>query len=67
MGKQRYGIDVQLPGMLYAAVAQCPVFGGKVKSIDAARSRAGAASSGAADGRASSRWSRTTGGARKRR
>src|SRR3989442_411684 len=37
MGKQRFGIDVQLPGMLYAAVAQCPVFGGKVKSIDAAK------------------------------
>jgi len=37
MGKQRYGIDVQLPGMLYAAVAQCPVFGGKLKSIDAAK------------------------------
>jgi isoquinoline 1-oxidoreductase beta subunit len=37
MGAQRYGIDVQLPGMLYAAVAQCPVFGGQVKSFDAAR------------------------------
>jgi len=37
MGKQRFGIDVQLPGMLYAAIAQCPVFGGKVKSIDAAK------------------------------
>ena len=37
MGRQRYGIDVQLPGMLYAAIAQCPVFGGKVKSLDAAR------------------------------
>jgi isoquinoline 1-oxidoreductase beta subunit len=36
MGRQRYGIDVQLPGMLYAAVAQCPVFGGTVKSFDAA-------------------------------
>jgi isoquinoline 1-oxidoreductase beta subunit len=34
MGRQRYGIDTQLPGMVYAAVAQCPVFGGKVKSID---------------------------------
>ena len=34
MGKQRYGIDAQLPGMVYAAVAQCPVFGGKVKSVD---------------------------------
>lgn len=37
MGRQRYGIDVQLPGMLYAAIAQCPVFGGKVKSLDAGR------------------------------
>ena len=37
MGRQRYGIDVQLPGMMYAAIAQCPVFGGKVKSMDAAR------------------------------
>ncbi len=36
-GKQRYGIDTQLPGMVYAAVAQCPVFGGKVKSLDAAK------------------------------
>src|SRR6266702_175181 len=35
MGRQVYGIDVQLPGMMYAAIAQCPVFGGKVKSIDA--------------------------------
>ncbi len=30
----RYGIDAQLPGMAYAAVAQCPVFGGKLKSVD---------------------------------
>jgi isoquinoline 1-oxidoreductase beta subunit len=37
MGRQRYGIDVQLPGMAYAAIAQCPVFGGKVKSLDASR------------------------------
>src|SRR5260221_559463 len=37
MGKQRFGIDVQLPGMLYAAIAQCPVFGGKLTSIDAAK------------------------------
>src|SRR6266849_5533265 len=37
MGRQRYGIDVQLPGMLYAAIAQCPVFGGKVTSVDAAK------------------------------
>jgi isoquinoline 1-oxidoreductase subunit beta len=35
--KQVYGIDVQMPGMLYAAIAQCPVFGGKVKSMDASK------------------------------
>ncbi len=35
-GAQRYGIDTQLPGMVYAAVAQCPVFGGKLKSVDSA-------------------------------
>jgi isoquinoline 1-oxidoreductase beta subunit len=34
MGRQRYGIDAQLPKMVYAAVAQCPVFGGKLKSAD---------------------------------
>jgi isoquinoline 1-oxidoreductase subunit beta len=33
-GKPVYGIDVALPGMLYASLAQCPVFGGAVKSVD---------------------------------
>lgn len=33
----RYGIDAQLPGMAYAAVAQCPVFGGTLKSVDEAK------------------------------
>src|SRR5260221_372119 len=36
-GAMMYGIDVKLPGMLNAAVKDCPVFGGKVKSFDAAR------------------------------
>ena len=36
-GKMQYGIDVKLPGMLCAAVKDCPVFGGKVKSFDAAK------------------------------
>jgi isoquinoline 1-oxidoreductase subunit beta len=36
-GKLVYGIDVQLPGMLNAAIKDCPVFGGKVKSFDAAK------------------------------
>src|SRR5690606_19396575 len=35
-GKQVYGIDLQLPGMLNAAIRDCPVFGGRVKSFDAA-------------------------------
>jgi isoquinoline 1-oxidoreductase beta subunit len=36
-GKIRYGIDTQLPGMLHAAVAACPVFNGKVKTMDASK------------------------------
>jgi len=35
-GKPIFGVDVVLPGMLYASVAQCPVFLGKVKSVDSA-------------------------------
>jgi isoquinoline 1-oxidoreductase beta subunit len=34
-GSARFGIDVALPGMRYAAVAACPVFNGKVGSVDA--------------------------------
>lgn len=34
-GKQIYAIDVILPNMLNASIAQCPVFGGKLKSFDA--------------------------------
>jgi isoquinoline 1-oxidoreductase beta subunit len=37
MGRQVYGIDVKLPGMVYAAIAQCPVFGGKAKSVDSSK------------------------------
>src|SRR3981081_4085927 len=36
-GKMMYGMDVKLPGMLNAAIKDCPVFGGKVKSFDAAK------------------------------
>ncbi len=36
-GKQVYGFDLKLPGMLNAAIKECPVFGGKVKSFDASR------------------------------
>jgi isoquinoline 1-oxidoreductase subunit beta len=36
-GKQKYSIDFTLPGMLCAAMKECPVFGGKLKSFDAAK------------------------------
>ena len=36
-GKQKYSIDFTLPGMLCAAMKECPVFGGKIKSFDAAK------------------------------
>jgi isoquinoline 1-oxidoreductase beta subunit len=35
-GKATYGIDVVLPGMKYASVERCPVYGGKVLNFDAA-------------------------------
>ena len=34
-GSLKYGADVILPGMLNAAIAQCPVFGGKLIGFDA--------------------------------
>ena len=42
-GQPLYGIDVEVPGMLYAAFVKCPVFGGKVKSanLDAIRALPG--------------------------
>jgi len=30
-----YGMDLQMPGMLNAAIKDCPVFGGKIRSVDA--------------------------------
>jgi isoquinoline 1-oxidoreductase subunit beta len=33
-GHAVYAIDVRLPDMLYAAIVQCPVFGGELKSVD---------------------------------
>ncbi len=35
-GQITYGLDVKLPGMLYAAIIPCPVLGGKVASFDGA-------------------------------
>jgi len=38
-GAQVYGFDLKLPGMLNAAIKECPVFGGKVKSFEAAKAQ----------------------------
>ncbi|MGO1070565.1 molybdopterin cofactor-binding domain-containing protein [Lysobacter sp. CA199] len=39
-GQAKFGMDVQFEGLLTALVARAPVFGGKVKSFDAAKARA---------------------------
>src|SRR6266850_939053 len=39
-GSAVFGIDVKAPGLLVAVVARSPVFGGKVKSFDAAEAKA---------------------------
>ncbi|MEY4536557.1 MAG: hypothetical protein RL171_708 [Pseudomonadota bacterium] len=36
-GTAQFGIDVKLPGMVYASLEQCPVIGGKVISFDASK------------------------------
>jgi len=36
-GSANFGIDVRIPGMLYAAIAQSPVFGGGVNTFDASK------------------------------
>jgi isoquinoline 1-oxidoreductase beta subunit len=38
-GKTIYGIDVQVPGMKVAAVAMCPVLGGKLAGLDGTAAR----------------------------
>jgi isoquinoline 1-oxidoreductase beta subunit len=39
-GRTQFGIDARRPGMVYAAIARCPVFGGKVASFDDTRAKA---------------------------
>ncbi|WP_027214042.1 xanthine dehydrogenase family protein molybdopterin-binding subunit [Burkholderia sp. WSM2232] len=33
-GTARFGLDVRVPDMVYAAIANCPVFGGTLASVD---------------------------------
>ena len=40
LGKPVFGADVALPGMLHASIAQCPVFGGTLKSVDSGTAQA---------------------------
>ncbi|MEA2907263.1 MAG: isoquinoline 1-oxidoreductase subunit beta [Alphaproteobacteria bacterium] len=39
-GAAKYGMDVQVPGMVYAAVLQSPYYGGEPASVDDTRARA---------------------------
>ncbi|HVP39471.1 MAG TPA: xanthine dehydrogenase family protein molybdopterin-binding subunit [Candidatus Saccharimonadales bacterium] len=39
-GSAEFGLDVHVPGMLYAAVARCPVIGGQAASFEAAQAKA---------------------------
>ncbi len=39
-GSAQFGIDVRVPEMLFAVVARCPTFGGKVAHFDAANAKA---------------------------
>jgi len=39
-GSAGFGIDVRRPGMLYASLERCPVFGGKVASFDGSKAMA---------------------------
>ena len=39
-GRARYGLDTRVPNMLFAAVARCPVKGGKVLRFDGRKAKA---------------------------
>jgi len=38
-GTAEFGIDVKLPGLVYASLEQCPVIGGKVLGFDASKAK----------------------------
>jgi isoquinoline 1-oxidoreductase subunit beta len=40
MATAKFGIDVELPGMLIASLAQCPVLGGKPLTVDDSKAKA---------------------------
>ena len=61
-GKAQFGIDSRAPGMLYAVIARCPVFEGKVASFDAGKARAVAGVRDVFEIKTSGRGASTTGG-----
>ncbi len=40
MGTERFGMDAEMPGMLYASIERCPYFEGTIESYDEAAARA---------------------------
>src|SRR6185436_2999800 len=38
-GRARYGSDASLPGMLFAVIARCPFFDGRIRSVDDSAAR----------------------------
>ncbi|WP_321908550.1 xanthine dehydrogenase family protein molybdopterin-binding subunit [Paraburkholderia sp. J11-2] len=38
-GSAQFGLDVRLPGMVYAAIVNCPVFGGTLAQVDDTRAK----------------------------
>jgi isoquinoline 1-oxidoreductase subunit beta len=39
-GSARFGIDTRVPGMLYAVIARCPYFGGRLRRFDGTAAKA---------------------------
>jgi CO/xanthine dehydrogenase Mo-binding subunit len=39
-GSAKFGVDIRVPGMVFASIEKCPVFGGKVASFDASKAKA---------------------------
>ena len=65
-GKAVYGIDAMLPGMKFATLAACPVFGGKVGTVDDSAAKKSPAYRRLSCSTIWSRWSAITCGRRRR-
>lgn len=61
-GKAKFGIDSRVPGMLYAVIARCPVFEGKVASFNAEKAKAVPGVRDVFEIKTSGRGASTTGG-----